>query len=183
MGESIELCMRAVPGTMPRRRLPARVRRLRPVKWRRLPPTRRRERMPTLGAAAPGNLPVPEGATRAMVALGDRIYHGQVGGAACAGCHGAHATGSPLGPDLTSKKWLWSDGSYAGIANTIKDRSAAPQRISQPDATHGRGATHSRPALGARRICLGTEPLMDESCEEPLDREASWNARWHRDHK
>ncbi len=34
------------------------------------------------GAAETANLPVPEGATPAMVALGDRIYHGQVGGAA-----------------------------------------------------------------------------------------------------
>jgi glucose/arabinose dehydrogenase/mono/diheme cytochrome c family protein len=84
------------------------------------------------GAAATGNLPVPEGATRAMVALGDRIYHGQVGGAACAGCHGAHATGSPLGPDLTSKKWLWSDGSYAGISKTIRDGVPHPKEYRSP---------------------------------------------------
>src|SRR5205823_13158007 len=32
------------------------------------------------------NLPVPEGATRAMVALGDQVYHGEVGGAGCGGC-------------------------------------------------------------------------------------------------
>jgi glucose/arabinose dehydrogenase/mono/diheme cytochrome c family protein len=73
------------------------------------------------GAAASGNLPVPQGATRAMVALGDRIYHGQVGGATCVGCHGERGTGSPLGPDLTAKKWLWSDGSYAGISKTIRE--------------------------------------------------------------
>jgi len=69
------------------------------------------------GAVASG--PVPKGATRAMVAIGDRIYHGQVGGASCAGCHGANATGTPLGPSLRSNKWLWSDGSYAGIAKVI----------------------------------------------------------------
>jgi glucose/arabinose dehydrogenase/mono/diheme cytochrome c family protein len=73
------------------------------------------------GADATSKLPVPQGATPAMVALGDRIYHGQVGGAPCAGCHGADATGSPLGPGLTSKKWLWSDGSYAGILKTIRE--------------------------------------------------------------
>ena len=27
------------------------------------------------------------------------------------GCHGADAKGSPLGPDLTANKWLWSNGS------------------------------------------------------------------------
>ena len=84
------------------------------------------------GAAATGNLPVPEGATRAMVALGDRIYHGQVGGAACAGCHGADATGSPLGPNLTAKKWLWSDGSYAGILKTIREGVAHPKKYRSP---------------------------------------------------
>ena len=84
------------------------------------------------GRAASANLPVPEGATRAMVALGDRIYHGQVGGAACAGCHGAQATGSPLGPDLTAKKWLWSDGSYAGIQKTIREGVMHPKEYRSP---------------------------------------------------
>jgi glucose/arabinose dehydrogenase len=51
-------------------------------------------------------LSVPGGATREMVALGDRIYHGQVGGAACTGCHGDGGQGTPLGPALTGKKWL-----------------------------------------------------------------------------
>jgi glucose/arabinose dehydrogenase/mono/diheme cytochrome c family protein len=84
------------------------------------------------GAAASGKLPVPEGATRAMVALGDRIYHGQVGGASCAACHGANATGSPLGPSLTRKAWLWSDGSYAGILKTIRDGVAHPKEYRSP---------------------------------------------------
>lgn len=80
------------------------------------------------GAAGTANLPVPKGATRAMVALGDRIYHGEVGGASCTGCHGADANGSPLGPGLTGKKWLWSDGSYAGILKTIQDGVAQPKQ-------------------------------------------------------
>jgi glucose/arabinose dehydrogenase/mono/diheme cytochrome c family protein len=83
---------------------------------------------PNAGAAATRNLPIPRGATRAMVALGDRVYHGQVGGASCAGCHGANATGSPLGPDLTSGKWLWSDGSYAGIMRTIREGVPHPKQ-------------------------------------------------------
>jgi glucose/arabinose dehydrogenase/mono/diheme cytochrome c family protein len=84
------------------------------------------------GAAATTNLPVPEGATRAMVALGDQIYHGQVGGASCTGCHGANAAGSPLGPNLTSGKWLWSDGSYAGISKTIREGVPQPKEYRSP---------------------------------------------------
>lgn len=67
-----------------------------------------------------------------MVALGDRIYHGQVGGAPCAGCHGPDATGSPLGPSLTSRKWLWSDGSYAGISKIIRDGVPTPKQYRSP---------------------------------------------------
>ncbi|HEY6291408.1 MAG TPA: c-type cytochrome [Terriglobia bacterium] len=87
---------------------------------------------PDAGAAASASVQVPEGATRGMVTLGDRIYHGQVGGATCTGCHGANGTGSPLGPDLTGKKWLWSDGSYAGIAKTIADGVMHPKEYRSP---------------------------------------------------
>jgi glucose/arabinose dehydrogenase/mono/diheme cytochrome c family protein len=66
------------------------------------------------------SLPIPEGGTKEIVALGDRIYHGQVGGATCTGCHGAAATGTPLGPNLSNNRWLWSDGSAAGIAATVR---------------------------------------------------------------
>jgi mono/diheme cytochrome c family protein len=62
-----------------------------------------------------------------MVALGERIYHGQVGGAACTGCHGSNGRGTPLGPDLTDTKWLWSDGSYAGITKTIATGVSEPK--------------------------------------------------------
>jgi glucose/arabinose dehydrogenase/mono/diheme cytochrome c family protein len=74
----------------------------------------------------------PPGATPAMVALGNRVYHGQVGGATCTGCHGADAKGTPLGPDLTANKWLWSNGSYAGIAATIAGGVAQPKRYRSP---------------------------------------------------
>ncbi len=86
---------------------------------------------PDAGAAA-SNLPVPEGATREMVLLGERIYRGQVGGAACTGCHGESGEGTPLGPDLTGKKWLWSDGSYAGIAKTITEGVLQPKQYRAP---------------------------------------------------
>ena len=83
-------------------------------------------------AAATAPLHVPAGATRAMVTLGYRIYHGQVGGASCAGCHGEQGAGSPLGPKLTSQKWLWSNGSYAGILKTIRDGVPQPKQYRSP---------------------------------------------------
>jgi len=79
-----------------------------------------------------GALKPPAGATPAMVALGDRVYRGLVGGAPCTGCHGANGTGSTLGPDLTSGKWLWSNGSYQGIASTIAEGVAQPKQFRAP---------------------------------------------------
>jgi hypothetical protein len=37
-----------------------------------------------------------------------------------------------LGPDLTANKWLWSNGSYAGIAATIAGGVAMPKRYREP---------------------------------------------------
>jgi glucose/arabinose dehydrogenase/mono/diheme cytochrome c family protein len=85
---------------------------------------------PDAGASA--DVAVPEGATAEMVALGERIYRGQLGGAACTGCHGQSGQGSPLGPDLTGKKWLWSDGSYAGIKKTITEGVPQPKQYRSP---------------------------------------------------
>ena len=87
---------------------------------------------PPEGTHPEAGVSVPEGATREMVALGDQIYHGQVAGAACVGCHGAKGTGSPLGPDLTAKKWLWSDGSYAGITKVIREGVPNPKQYRSP---------------------------------------------------
>jgi mono/diheme cytochrome c family protein len=78
------------------------------------------------------DLPVPEGSSAAMVALGSRIYHGQVGGATCTGCHGAKGTGTPVGPDLTKRKWMWSDGSFAGILKVITEGVPTPKQFRSP---------------------------------------------------
>jgi mono/diheme cytochrome c family protein len=83
------------------------------------------------------NAKVPEGATREMVALGDRVYHGQVGGAPCMGCHGGNGQGTTLGPPLLGKKWLWSDGSFAGITKTINDGVAQPKEYRSPMPAKG----------------------------------------------
>jgi glucose/arabinose dehydrogenase/mono/diheme cytochrome c family protein len=87
---------------------------------------------PPEGTHPDAGLSAPPGATAEMVALGDRIYHGQVGGASCTGCHGASAKGTPLGPDLTDSKWLWNDGSYAGISKTITEGVMQPKQYRSP---------------------------------------------------
>lgn len=84
------------------------------------------------GATRNAALPVPPGATRAMVAEGERVYHGRVGGATCTACHGQEGKGSPLGPDLTSKKYLWSDRSLAGITKSIKEGVPHPKEYRSP---------------------------------------------------
>jgi glucose/arabinose dehydrogenase/mono/diheme cytochrome c family protein len=78
------------------------------------------------------DMPVPEGSSPEMIALGDRIYHGQVGGATCTGCHGVNGTGTPLGPDLTKQKWLWSDGTFAGILKVIIEGVPEPKQYRSP---------------------------------------------------
>ena len=75
---------------------------------------------PDAGSDVTGSLPVPSGQTEAQVALGERIFHGAQGGT-CAGCHGANAKGTPLGPNLTDGKWLWGDGSIASISKIISN--------------------------------------------------------------
>jgi glucose/arabinose dehydrogenase/mono/diheme cytochrome c family protein len=89
--------------------------------------------------ANPGGLPSPgstsvssavkaAGITPSMVALGDSIYRGQVGGGTCTGCHGQNATGTPLAPDLTDQQWIWGDGSLASITRTIRQGVPAPKQ-------------------------------------------------------
>jgi len=81
---------------------------------------------------AANNLPVPQDATREMGLLGEPIYCGKVGGAACTGCRGDSGQGTALEPDLTGKKWLWSNGSYAGIAKTITEGVSQPKQYCSP---------------------------------------------------
>jgi glucose/arabinose dehydrogenase/cytochrome c5 len=75
---------------------------------------------PDAGADVRGSLPPPPGQTAEQVALGEKIFHGLDGGT-CAGCHGANAKGTPLGPNLSDGKWLWGDGSIASIAKIITE--------------------------------------------------------------
>ena len=71
----------------------------------------------------------PPGATKDQVALGDRIFHGEVASGTCGGCHGSDGRGSPVGADLVEGKWLWSDGSFDGITKTISTGVAKPKTV------------------------------------------------------
>jgi len=99
-------------------------------------------------AGAPAALPTPPGSTSEAVALGNRIFHGEVADAPCAGCHGTDAKGSPQGPDLTSGKWLWGDGSLASIAHTITVGVPQPKQYGAPMPPMG-GAQLSQAQVSA----------------------------------
>ncbi len=88
----------------------------------------------TAAGAAPAlaSLVVPNGASREMLELGARIYRGEIGGAACTGCHGVGGAGSPLGPNLADSEWLWSDGSVRGVRSTIASGVLQPQKYRDP---------------------------------------------------
>ena len=68
----------------------------------------------------------PEGATAAMVALGDSIFHGQAASGTCFTCHGADAKGTPLAPPLVQHQWLTGDGSYAFIQKRVTEGMPQP---------------------------------------------------------
>jgi glucose/arabinose dehydrogenase/mono/diheme cytochrome c family protein len=87
---------------------------------------------PDAARAASNRLPVPQGATREMVVLGERIYRGEVGGAGCTGCHGETGQGTPLGPKVAEHTWLWSDGSFEGIKRTIIEGVPQPKEYRSP---------------------------------------------------
>ena len=75
---------------------------------------------------------LPPGVTKQTIALGNRVYHGEVGGAGCTGCHGDAGKGTPIGPDLSGKKFLWSDGSFAGLMKVIQEGVTKPKNYRSP---------------------------------------------------
>jgi glucose/arabinose dehydrogenase len=101
------------------------------------------EGAPTAVAAAPVPTPVavantialadlkpPEGKSIEDLALGERIFRGQAAGGNCTGCHGSDGGGTQIGANLTDATWLWSDGSVAGIKETVtKGVATAKQAI------------------------------------------------------
>ncbi len=87
---------------------------------------------PDAGRPDAAALPIPPGATREQVTLGDRIFHGEAADGACTGCHGSDAKGSPQGPSLVSGTWVFGDGSLQAIAKAINDGVPKPRNYSDP---------------------------------------------------
>jgi len=86
--------------------------------------------LPPEGVHPDAGLLVPPGATSEQVALGKKVFHGEVAGATCAGCHGADGIGTPVGSDLASGNWLWGDGSLKSIIDTIRSGVHRPKQHS-----------------------------------------------------
>lgn len=72
--------------------------------------------------------PASDSITAAMIARGDSVFHGKIGGGTCFVCHGQDAKGTQgLAPDLTAGKWLNGDGSFAFIVNTVQKGVPSPK--------------------------------------------------------
>lgn len=69
--------------------------------------------------------PLPAGVTPDMVSKGKGIF---TGAGLCLACHGPEGKGM-IGPDLTDKTWLHSDGSYDAIVKQVL--SGVEQKISK----------------------------------------------------
>jgi mono/diheme cytochrome c family protein len=67
-----------------------------------------------------------------LIALGDSIFHGQVGGGTCYVCHGQDGKGSAVGANLTDGEWLHDDGTIAGITGTITNGVPKPTKAPAP---------------------------------------------------
>lgn len=68
---------------------------------------------------------LPPGVTAAMIAEGKTVFAGP---GLCTACHGQAAKGiGGLGPNLTDREWLHSDGSYDAIVKQITNGVPANQ--------------------------------------------------------
>lgn len=114
--------------------------------------------------------PDPATITPAMIALGDSIFHGKLGGALCQICHGPAGKGvNPLGPSLVDKEWLHGDGSYGFIIQTINDGVPKPKKSAAPMPAKGGGqlTTAQIQAVAAYVYSLNQKQGADQS---PRDR-------------
>ncbi|HEX3504777.1 MAG TPA: PQQ-dependent sugar dehydrogenase [Xanthobacteraceae bacterium] len=87
---------------------------------------------PDAGRTSSAALPVPPGATKEQVALGDRIFHGEAASGTCSGCHGSDAKGGPQAPSLVKGRWLIGDGSLKSLAETITNGVPRPHNYEVP---------------------------------------------------
>jgi mono/diheme cytochrome c family protein len=72
----------------------------------------------------------PASITDADLALGDSIFHGLIGATSCQSCHGVKGENGSAAPTLADSNWLHSDGSFEGIAATIKEGVMQPKEYS-----------------------------------------------------
>lgn len=76
---------------------------------------------PAYGQAADSTSP-------ALIARGDSIFHGRVGGALCATCHGPRGAGIPgLAPRLSDARWLHGDGGMDFLTRIIASGVTKPK--------------------------------------------------------
>jgi mono/diheme cytochrome c family protein len=92
---------------------------------------------PAAGDTAPaggagGDAAAGGGGASALVALGDSVFHGQAGGGTCYVCHGQDGKGSGVGPNLTDEEWLNTDGTLAGITQTVQSGVPTPKQAPAP---------------------------------------------------
>jgi glucose/arabinose dehydrogenase/mono/diheme cytochrome c family protein len=81
--------------------------------------------------------PVPPGATKQDVVLGDRIFHGEASNGTCSGCHGSDAKGSPQAPSLVSGTWVQGNGSLEALTKTITQGIPKSRNYSNPMPARG----------------------------------------------
>lgn len=79
----------------------------------------------SLGTSSAWAQAIPAGATAAMVAKGDTIFHKQ---GLCYACHGQDAKGL-VGPNLTDDIWLHSKGTYDDIVKQVM--TGVPKEVSK----------------------------------------------------
>jgi glucose/arabinose dehydrogenase len=84
------------------------------------------------------------GVDPASIALGKRLFAGEIAGATCSGCHGARGEGSAVAPNLTDHVWLWGKGDPADIEAIIASGVPKPKHFPAPMPPGG-GATLTKP--------------------------------------
>jgi glucose/arabinose dehydrogenase len=92
---------------------------------------------PNVGGLNPASLPLPPGASREQIVLGDRIFHGKAAGGTCSGCHGSDARGGPQAPSLVSGHSFVSDGSLKWITEIIDPGVPKPRDSEVPMPPRG----------------------------------------------
>lgn len=113
---------------------------------------------PAAGTRGQGT-PDPERITPAMLALGDSIFHGKVGGAMCYVCHGPAARGvTGLGPSLVDAEWLHGDGSYGFLINTIEAGVSKPKKFAAPMPAKGGGQLSTAQVQAAAAYVYSLRP-------------------------